>query len=1291
MSSPWSSPDRTPVAGNGLAKKLEDLATPVKDAVTSVIPPPNEDYPAIPLSIIDAPSQRAYALAIYAALFAWRIYDYTILIKDDADSLFYFMKWATIDGLYIYGLPALRIPWLEWSGTTSLILFAIHAVLDWMLMFRVGVMQDTSNGRSTEHTDLSQIPINTWFFGLTKLLYDREIAISERKVKPADILRDAELILGKQTIHILPEGSAMLNPNYESYCIDHKRDTVTIPIRINQTNPVLIELTRIDLETHEHQTISIADKQARALKKQADRRLPKHDVTSPRDLDFRTHKTGLYRLHLVRDESGLLVQKQFSDALVVPCPKASFKPASQHKCKGELSNLLMEVVGMPPLTVKYSRIVNREDRSFSFQSIQPENLQTPLEGQQQAMILSADHTVDLTWARPHRIEVPLNESLNTLGSWIYTIEAVQDARGNTANYSLQTVESDRAVATSHPLEHVFTIHQRPKASLETDQSTCDIRVARGRSAALPVKIEASGRGDIEMPCTVMYRYTSAERLKPSGEHASNATFATFKVATPGDQPKISRPGLYTLESVSTPYCAGDVLEPTSCMLINPPEPDISITAENIYDSCAGSSIGLRVDLDLIGTPPFEVTYDEIGPSHKVKLAQTVTIDGLRRQLEFRPSESGHYIYHFKSIKDSVYDLRRLPDRGLSVEQDVKPPASAQFAGSNYPTMACIDQRVSLIVNLQGEQPWGLEYEVINGDKRIKHKITDIQDRTYTIWTDPLIDGGEHTVALVSVHDRSGCKVFLSQEAKVNVRQKPKAAFGLLDGKYTIMVPELTKVALPLRLSGHSPWIVRYKNHDDPSAPSMEKALGNENDVLEVDRQGTYQLLTVRDASCPGTVEEMASEFEIQWIARPKISVPTSSVLEKVGYKKYAKAEVCEGNEDVTELTVTGTPPYTIMYQQKLVPNHGSKSISNKEFKVGLGVASIRMETSQAGLVTYTFSRIGDHLYDDVALELGPLVISQRVNQKPSASFTVPGKTYRYCKEEEEGEETIPLALQGTPPFYLELAIKHHSKSEPEIIPIANIDTKKYEFRIPHRVLDLGSHSVSIRKIRDAKGCQRKTEAGAAHVLVKVADAPSISPIEDKMDYCVGDRISYTLSGVPPFNVYYTFRGKEQRAVSANTDFRRIAESAGTFEITGISDHASNCRSKRRITKVIHDMPRVRISKGKETSIDIPEGGKANINFEFTGTPPFEFTYTRSELPSSSNKKHNQVSGGHRHARILETKTDVSEGRVKIIEASLEGTYEAVAIKDRYCGFAKRGGPQDRTGSGRGRAQKLIGL
>ena len=51
-----------------------------------------------------------------------------------------------------------------------------------------------------------QIPIEAWLVAFTKIIYDRELAVSERSVKPASILHNASLILGKQIIHILPEG-----------------------------------------------------------------------------------------------------------------------------------------------------------------------------------------------------------------------------------------------------------------------------------------------------------------------------------------------------------------------------------------------------------------------------------------------------------------------------------------------------------------------------------------------------------------------------------------------------------------------------------------------------------------------------------------------------------------------------------------------------------------------------------------------------------------------------------------------------------------------------------------------------------------------------------------------------------------------------------------------------------------------------------------------------------------------------------------------------------------------------
>ena len=132
---------------------------------------------------------------------------------------------------------------------------------------------------------------------------------------------------------------------------------------------------------------------------------------------------------------------------------------------------------------------------------------------------------------------------------------------------------------------------------------------------------------------------------------------------------------------------------------------------------------------------------------------------------------------------------------------------------------------------------------------------------------------------------------------------------------------------------------------------------------------------------------------------------------------------------------------------------------------------------------------------------------------------------------------------------------------------------------------------------------------APHVQVSVADVPVITPLEANIDFCVGDRISYSLSGTPPFNIFYKFQGFDRKATVSTTTFRRIAEKPGEFEITGISDQRSTdaCMVRTSITKEIHEMPSVKISKGKTVTIDIHEGGEVEISFEFGGTPPFEFT------------------------------------------------------------------------------------
>lgn len=95
--------------------------------------------PVIPFTVLDAPQQRAYALAVYALLWAWKLYDWLQVVEDGDSSWWLFVKWILIDFVYLFGLPELRIPWLELSQVFVTSVFSAHLVLNYLLMFDIPV------------------------------------------------------------------------------------------------------------------------------------------------------------------------------------------------------------------------------------------------------------------------------------------------------------------------------------------------------------------------------------------------------------------------------------------------------------------------------------------------------------------------------------------------------------------------------------------------------------------------------------------------------------------------------------------------------------------------------------------------------------------------------------------------------------------------------------------------------------------------------------------------------------------------------------------------------------------------------------------------------------------------------------------------------------------------------------------------------------------------------------------------------------------------------------------------
>lgn len=1071
------------------------------------------------------------------------------------------------------------------------------------------------------------------------------------------------------TVH----SSAVLNPQDIPLCIDPARGsaTATLSLQINQTTPILIELLRLDLETGHNETISISASQAKKLKKEAEKRKV-HRPNTLLVLYLPVKKTGLYRLLRVLDETKLEVQRRSSEALVVACPSAAVETHTRDRCRGELSNLSLLVSGTPPLKIRYREIVQgKKDREVSYQSIQPEGFLSPLIRQQDEQALIRPYSLDFNWATSHAVRIPLNETLTTSGKLSFSIDEITDALGNTVSYSQGGDESTEHTNKKSRVEETLVIHELPTISWPSGVER-PLRVAKRQARDLPLVFSSSGKAAlVDARHIVHYRFTPFHEMSSNGEHSDQAQLKQWDLEHARMKPSLREPGLYSIESVATPHCKGEVLEPKTVLLINPDEPDLSITTEAIADKCAGNSIGLHVSLEMSGTPPFQIQYTVKKPGrngHDTEVAFK-TFTSLRGQIEFRPEQAGHHTYMFTEIKDKLYSGISLKSKNLILEQDVKPSVSAQFLTPTPQRFACIDEAVSFDVKFQGEGPWALDYEIVHAGKRSKKSISDIESEFFTVTTDVFTDPGDYTLVLASVKDRFGCRESLQNEGRVKVSGRPKVGFGHLEGKRQVQLLESRTVGLPIRLSGQAPWTVDYHRIDGDAQPVESRQLSSANDILEVKDAGNYQLTRVRDSLCPGSVDQDAATFQVDWIARPRITVASSSLMEQTD-GKYVRKAVCEGEEDAIDIYFSGRPPYEVSYQERLVPEHGSKSIKDQKLSVAFQSTQVKMDTHQAGQYEYIVTELGDYNYDHNPKKHQPMVVSQQVNARPSMKFTNPGRVYSFCQGDEEGAdaETLPILFTGIPPFSMDFDVKHSNRIiQSQSITIPNIPSTNYKLQVPHRMLKSGNSILTIRGVRDSQGCERRYDAVTApHVQLAVHDLPTITPLDDRIDVCVGDRIGFAMSGIAPFSVFYRFEGSERKASVDSSTFRRIAESPGVFEVASVQDAASQCRMKvSNIRRTIHALPSVRVSRGHETSVDIHAGGEAEILFEFGGVPPFEFTFTRSE-----NARTTKGAPG----AVIETRTLKSDEMTLRITASEEGTYEVVAIRDRYCSFARPGVP-----------------
>jgi len=150
---------------------------------------PPQHAPLIPLDTAAGATQRLFAVGFYGALVAWKLYDvFCLHMEGDAASYPLFIKWALFDSIFIFGLPQFHIPWLEWTPGTMNALVILHFTMDAFMLLRIPT------------------PFGWVLPSLWKLVWNRELAVSEASYRPDTVIDPSVLVSGRHVIKILPEG-----------------------------------------------------------------------------------------------------------------------------------------------------------------------------------------------------------------------------------------------------------------------------------------------------------------------------------------------------------------------------------------------------------------------------------------------------------------------------------------------------------------------------------------------------------------------------------------------------------------------------------------------------------------------------------------------------------------------------------------------------------------------------------------------------------------------------------------------------------------------------------------------------------------------------------------------------------------------------------------------------------------------------------------------------------------------------------------------------------------------------
>lgn len=1249
--------------------------------------------PLIPESVLDSATQRLFMVSAFVLIQAWKAYDAYILRNDDLRSLVlnsrkftlispewvFFIKYSFLDSIFVWLSSELKIPKLTLKPIGSILVLGLLLVLDCSLVLDIQI------------PTFSVLMSSIW----KQLFPQKELTIEEQLVDSDTVVDQSAHFKGKMTLRYAADSSIDMNPNENNFCLDlYQGKSVEIPVMYETTNELdYLQLKHRDLNNG----IDYLNFTHRQIKKMITK-LPSlnDDDYDPASANLHMLKVpltrpGSYAIHAAYDSKGKAIKQQKSIVFVSVCPEASFDHRDvAEKCVGdELGNISINVLGVAPLTLYYEEEINGKSSHIPKSVLVPDesNFKSPLlsrdlytgKKRKHPLRFSRSDMANISWARARNVVVPIGKrSLEKTGDYAYTINKVIDGFGNIVNYESPKSSKDTYVfVKAHPLPTISLVDSRP-----------DIPILINNRKYLDVKLSHIPCVSCEAPYTVVFKHTPENGGEPtiftkSFDFNNNARILADK------------PGTYSIETASSKYC-GCRLGSSFLNIRQAKMPNVHVSMDPIVDKCVGTT-GFKFNFEFVGSAPFEIGYQisKLDPNDSKRVISTERIDKIYSEstvleYNFDPPSEGSYAIEFISLSDKYYQNQvRFQNHEHRYITYFKQRPRAYF--NKYSKVrkldACNGGSAKVSLTLEGKAPFNVAYNLIYPDYRVKtFELEKIVNSTVDIQTPALSNGGEYVLTLKRVTDSSNCLVdFKGSEVHINVRNDvPHLRFA--SGKDLFSLIEGKRLNIPLNAESDSDISLTYQYEPFGGKAHLIHTTIDPTDGLTVEKEGKYTLVSFDQDGCPGDITNKTS-MTVKYLPKPTLKLVG---LNKMGDAFKAKT-VCENGGGLLNFIASGVGPFIIKYDIRYPDGsyeHKTEQQANKKF-------SLQLRTEKSGTYQWVVKGIYDSVYSLDTLgylesqrlyHFEPIRITNEVDALPKAHIVNANDDFKTCissLSHIKQLRPVKLALQGKLPMDVRLKISNDQKGTSEIMKLNRLQSHVVDVYSIYEKMGLGTYYVSVIGVKDASGCI-SNEFESQRLTIQVNDVPKIShlieessviseygqKVREKMNseeasvtnfYCVGDYITYMLNGVPPFTVYYVFNGRKQVAKVNSNYFKRRASQQGEMKILAISDSSSeNCMANFSSTTVfdmrpdlkakVVDLPSVEIVTGDE---DIYEGEQTNITMRFTGQPPFKLTYVRTDLSGEG--------------KIVETEVvDNIQDYEYQIEASMEGTYEALEIQDAHC-------------------------